>query len=98
MLFFEYLFSHGILSLKFQDLFFLIQIFYQDVCKYIHYEIDLQDVKPENIQESNFVSQKSILTHNKSHLIRPPQWVQTDLRTFDMSVLGKFSIIMAGEF
>ena len=52
--------------------------------------------KPENIQEP-LVSQKSILTHNKSYLIRPPQWVQTDLRTFDMSVLGKFNIIMAGN-
>ncbi|CAF5152062.1 unnamed protein product, partial [Rotaria sp. Silwood1] len=25
----------------------------------------------------------------------PPQWVQCDLRQFDMSVLGKFSVIMA---
>ena len=25
----------------------------------------------------------------------PPQWVQCDLRTFDMEVLGKFAVIMA---
>ena len=26
----------------------------------------------------------------------PPQWIQCDLRTIDMTVLGKFSVIMAG--
>lgn len=27
----------------------------------------------------------------------PPQWIQCDLRTLDMSILGKFSVIMAGR-
>lgn len=59
--------------------------------KYIHYEVDMQDVDQE------------LLTNSSSTLSRlskikiPPQWIQCDLRTFDMTILGKFSVIMAGK-
>lgn len=50
----------------------------------------MNDVKPEmlNTQTESIVSQIS------TKLIAP-QWVQCDLRTFDMSVLGKFSVVVA---
>lgn len=28
-------------------------------------------------------------------VLHPPQWIQCDLRYFDMSILGKFSVVMA---
>ena len=31
----------------------------------------------------------------ESHVLVAPQWVQCDLRNFDYSVLGKFSVVMA---
>ena len=31
----------------------------------------------------------------ESHVLVAPQWVQCDLRNFDLSVLGKFSVVMA---
>lgn len=37
-------------------------------------------------------------TKNRKHfktVLYPPQWIQCDLRFFDMSLLGKFSVIMA---
>ena len=58
-------------------------------CKYIHYEVDMDDVDQGLLLESNAILAKI------SKFRMPPQWVQCDLRHFDMSVLGKFSVIMA---
>ena len=58
--------------------------------KYIHYEVDLSDVDKELLN-----SETAIANLNK-HKKLPPQWIQCDLRTIDMRVLGKFSVIMAG--
>ena len=41
---------------------------------------------------------QEISLNSQSLVIRvgiSPQWVRCDLRTFDMTILGKFSIIMA---
>jgi mRNA m6A methyltransferase catalytic subunit len=64
-----------------------------DTCKYIHYEIDMQDIEPE----------KQLAKENNSYLSKickqtrkiPPQWICCDLRTIDFNILGKFSVIMA---
>jgi mRNA m6A methyltransferase catalytic subunit len=61
-----------------------------DTCKYIHYEIDMNDVKQEMLNTQT----ESIVARISTKLIAA-QWVQSDLRTFDMAVLGKFSVIMA---
>ena len=44
------------------------------------------------------VNKDLILSPNFAKMNRPkipPQWIQCDLRTIDMSILGKFSVIMA---
>lgn len=55
-------------------------------CKYIHYEVDMEDVN----QEITLNSQALVNKINISRKI-PPQWLQCDLRTIDMTILGKFS-------
>lgn len=50
----------------------------------------MSDVDKEMLLNSNSAVSKL----NKTKL--PPQWIQCDLRTIDMRVLGKFSVIMAG--
>lgn len=68
----------------------------KDTCKYIHYQIDKTGFSSGNSYD---LSTKSI--RNASIVERispgslPAQWVRCDLRQFDMSVLGKFSVIMA---
>lgn len=51
----------------------------------------MQDVDQELLLNSNLAVSKV----SKTKI--PPQWVQCDLRTLDMSILGKFSVIMAGS-
>jgi len=58
-------------------------------CKYIHYEVDMLDVDQEITLNSQSINNTMLLQNY------PPQWVQCDLRTFDMHVLGKFEVIMA---
>ena len=59
-----------------------------DTCKYVHYEIAYPEVtiKPQP---------SAIFKKTEGTMLYPPQWVQCDLRDFDMSILGKFSVIMA---
>ncbi|KAI0980444.1 hypothetical protein GJ496_004336 [Pomphorhynchus laevis] len=79
--------SHTDVSLG--DCSFLNTCFHMDTCKYIHYEIDKSNIQTDQrTHDTGIVAQlleKSI----------PPQWVQCDLRAFDITVLGKFSIVMA---
>lgn len=73
-------------------------------CRYVHYEVDTVIVGAENKNpkdNENSSSNKSVdlnvvvpETETKSVLF-PPQWLHCDLRYFDMTVLGKFSVIMA---
>ena len=51
----------------------------------------MQDVDQELLMNSN------LATSRISRTKIPPQWIQCDLRTLDMTVLGKFSVIMAGK-
>jgi mRNA (2'-O-methyladenosine-N6-)-methyltransferase len=45
----------------------------------------------EDVNQEISLNSQSLVTR----LGIPPQWVRCDLRTFDMTILGKFSIIMA---
>ena len=49
----------------------------------------MEDVNQELLINSNSIISK--LSKTKV----PPQWIQCDLRSIDMSILGKFSVIMA---
>eukprot|EP01118_Nematostelium_gracile_P013153 TRINITY_DN4935_c0_g1_i3.p1 TRINITY_DN4935_c0_g1~~TRINITY_DN4935_c0_g1_i3.p1 ORF type:complete len:426 (+),score=101.48 TRINITY_DN4935_c0_g1_i3:430-1707(+) len=53
-------------------------------CKFVHYEIDESDDKKLTLSQMTLTKE---LTEG--------QWVNCDIRHFDMSVLGKFSVIMA---
>jgi mRNA (2'-O-methyladenosine-N6-)-methyltransferase len=76
------------------------------VCdRYVHYEVD-STVTPAEAKSQAGISSPSqaestsnneldiVVTETKSVLFSP-QWVYCDLRCFDFTVLGKFSVIMA---
>ena len=63
-----------------------------DTCKYIHYEVDKEDVASKVKKGS--VYKTSIQLMDSTKLV-PPQWIQCDLRNFKFDVLGKFSVLMA---
>ncbi|KAJ8941714.1 hypothetical protein NQ318_023310 [Aromia moschata] len=72
------------------DCSFLNTCFHMDTCKYVHYEVDRcgkSEDKP-SIPSGPVVRVESTTLY-------PPQWVQCDLRYLDMTVLGKFAVIMA---
>ena len=73
------------------DCSFLNTCFHMETCKFVHYAIDDSIDEPEALPRPVKMKQ-SALPRSK---LFPPQWVQSDLRTFDMSVLGKFAVIMA---
>ncbi|XP_073986333.1 methyltransferase like 3 isoform X3 [Rhodnius prolixus] len=73
------------------DCSFLNTCFHMDSCKYVHYEVDGAPVQKDKCiiakEEGKLLSDNTILY--------PPQWIQCDLRYLDMTVLGKFAVIMA---
>lgn len=73
------------------DCSFLNTCFHMDTCKYVHYEVDRsgqsKDLPPTAPSRPVVVAEGTTLY--------PPQWVQCDLRYLDMTVLGKFAVIMA---
>lgn len=80
------------------DCSFLNTCFHMDTCKYVHYEVDHSALpsqekitKPEEDKENvvNLHETKPVAT------LSPPQWIQCDLRYFDMTILGKFAVVMA---
>ncbi|CAF1480959.1 unnamed protein product [Rotaria sordida] len=75
------------------DCSFLNTCFHMETCKYIHYQIDKTDFTPSS--SNNKTKRHLPIVERISPGSLPPQWVQCDLRQFDMSVLGKFSVIMA---
>lgn len=75
------------------DCSFLNTCFHMDTCKYVHYQIDYPQNHPK-VRLDTAVSVKKNLTEGQTTLF-PSQWVQCDLRGFNMSVLGKFAVVMA---
>lgn len=59
---------------------------HMDICKFVHYEIENSDLVPSNRKEL-------VLSSNYGSL--PSQWINCDIRHFDLTVLGKFQVIMA---
>ena len=72
------------------DCSFLNTCFHMDTCKYIHYEVDREDVKRCDQSDPN--SETRLMEGIK---LTPPQWVQCDLRNLKLPVLGKFTVVMA---
>ncbi|KAL1488038.1 hypothetical protein ABEB36_015411 [Hypothenemus hampei] len=74
------------------DCSFLNTCFHMDTCKYVHYEVDRIG---QNHNSQLASSNVSTVRRIESTTLYPPQWVQCDLRYLDMTVLGKFAVIMA---
>ena len=73
------------------DCSFLNTCFHVETCKFVHYSIDDSIDEPGALPHKA-VSLKSTLPRTK---LTPPQWINCDMRYFDMSVIGKFAVIMA---
>lgn len=76
--------------------------------RYVHYEVDnstsqlSKDSSNDNNDIGNNVnniitktSETSVPGNGTELTLYPPQWIQCDLRYLDMTVLGKFAVIMA---
>ncbi|XP_012227311.1 N6-adenosine-methyltransferase MT-A70-like protein [Linepithema humile] len=91
------------------DCSFLNTCFHMDTCKYVHYEVDGPTAQPKEANDSdspsNIAPNKTLNLDSKNGsgssgnvgelTLYPPQWIQCDLRYLDMTVLGKFAVIMA---
>ncbi|XP_061180283.1 N6-adenosine-methyltransferase catalytic subunit-like [Saccostrea echinata] len=79
------------------DCSFLNTCFHMDTCKYVHYEIDYPARNEMEGMKKELMMAKSVLDQSNDgdvHMF-PPQWIQCDLRHFDMSTLGKCAVVMA---
>ncbi|RWS04063.1 N6-adenosine-methyltransferase subunit-like protein [Dinothrombium tinctorium] len=76
------------------DCSFLNTCFHMDTCKYVHYEVNYSTVKSKK-EVKNSANDCIYDSKRFKSILYPPQWIQCDLRFFDMSSLGKFSVIMA---
>lgn len=82
------------------DCSFLNTCFHMDTCKYVHYEVDSKtgsnstNVRIEANKANRAISLSKKVV-DSSTALQPPQWIQCDLRYLDMTVLGKFAVIMA---
>uniref|UniRef100_A0A0A9Y4S1 mRNA m(6)A methyltransferase n=2 Tax=Lygus hesperus TaxID=30085 RepID=A0A0A9Y4S1_LYGHE len=73
------------------DCSFLNTCFHMDSCKYVHYEVDGAPSAPK---EPRILNDEGKILSDKT-ILYPPQWIQCDLRYLDMTILGKFAVIMA---
>lgn len=73
------------------DCSFLNTCFHMETCKFVHYSIDDSIDEPEALPRHS-VTLKSTLPRTK---MTSPQWINCDMRFFDVSVLGKFAVVMA---
>ena len=79
------------------DCSFLNTCFHMDTCKYVHYEIDYPEKNKNQVAllKKELSLSKKVEMKDGTVTMFPPQWVQCDLRYFDMSVLGKCAVVMA---
>ncbi|CAH1780289.1 unnamed protein product [Owenia fusiformis] len=77
------------------DCSFLNTCFHMDTCKYVHYEIDPPESEKQVVAKTIPVRGPDEPVSTNDIRMIPHQWVQCDLRFFDMKVLGKFAVIMA---
>lgn len=86
------------------DCSFLNTCFHMDTCKYVHYEVDASStsgasgsgsVRINGDKGSRAIAVPKLKLRDSSTALQPAQWIQCDLRFLDMTVLGKFAVIMA---
>lgn len=76
------------------DCSFLNTCFHMDTCKYVHYQVD-SSTQTTPVTTMRPSSTSAVVRGLGPTVLHPPQWIQCDLRYFDMSILGKFSVVMA---
>uniref|UniRef100_Q8C3P7-2 Isoform 2 of N(6)-adenosine-methyltransferase catalytic subunit METTL3 n=1 Tax=Mus musculus TaxID=10090 RepID=Q8C3P7-2 len=82
------------------DCSFLNTCFHMDTCKYVHYEIDACVDSESPGSKEHMPSQELALTQSvggdsSADRLFPPQWICCDIRYLDVSILGKFAVVMA---
>ncbi|KAF6131459.1 methyltransferase like 3 [Phyllostomus discolor] len=82
------------------DCSFLNTCFHMDTCKYVHYEIDACMDPEAPGSKDHTPSQELALTQSvggdsSADRLFPPQWICCDIRYLDVSILGKFAVVMA---
>ncbi|KAG7170769.1 N6-adenosine-methyltransferase catalytic subunit-like [Homarus americanus] len=81
------------------DCSFLNTCFHMDTCRYVHYEVDYTGVSEQQQQQqeqpTSIILPLERPRPDERTILFPPQWIQCDLRFLDMSILGKFAVIMA---
>ena len=59
---------------------------HMEICKFVHYAIEEENLAPSNRKE---------LVLSGTGGSRPSQWINCDIRFFDFSIMGKYDVIMA---
>ena len=77
------------------DCSFLNTCFHMETCKFVHYSIDDSIDDPDNAPKQVKSKPTTVSLSLPRTKLMAPQWVNCDLRYFDMSCLGKFAVIMA---
>uniref|UniRef100_A0A8C5LB09 mRNA m(6)A methyltransferase n=1 Tax=Jaculus jaculus TaxID=51337 RepID=A0A8C5LB09_JACJA len=82
------------------DCSFLNTCFHMDTCKYVHYEIDACMDSEGPGSKDHTPSQEPALTQSvggdsSADRLFLPQWICCDIRYLDVSILGKFAVVMA---
>uniref|UniRef100_K7FER3 mRNA m(6)A methyltransferase n=1 Tax=Pelodiscus sinensis TaxID=13735 RepID=K7FER3_PELSI len=82
------------------DCSFLNTCFHMDTCKYVHYEIDAcADLAAPGGHEHNpgqeLALPQAVGGDPSIDRLFPPQWICCDIRYLDVSILGKFAVVMA---
>jgi len=68
-------------------------------CKYIHYDLDPVPITPllrlaQSLELTHQIPRPLSGSGSGSMSVRPQQWINCDVRSFDLSILGKFGVIM----
>ena len=74
------------------DCSFLNTCFHMETCKFVHYSIDNSIDEPAALPKVTKSKSTGLQPRTK---LTPAQWVNCDLRFFDMTCIGKFSVVMA---
>ncbi|KAK5893460.1 hypothetical protein CgunFtcFv8_006331 [Champsocephalus gunnari] len=81
------------------DCSFLNTCFHMDTCKYVHYEIDSPPETEGGLMGLQGGSTELGLcggdADNSEGKLFPSQWICCDIRFLDVSILGKFAVVMA---
>uniref|UniRef100_A0A3B4B3H0 mRNA m(6)A methyltransferase n=1 Tax=Periophthalmus magnuspinnatus TaxID=409849 RepID=A0A3B4B3H0_9GOBI len=80
------------------DCSFLNTCFHMDTCKYVHYEIDSPPEAEGSLMPQGGNIELSLRTGDGDSNVGklfPSQWICCDIRYLDVSILGKFAVVMA---